>query len=98
MATERQVQETIARCVALMVFHHNCERSQEARDRMIAEVQIIAGFVEELGFSRSGVDWRIMRPIEAELLARYGHEVGPRLFAMFADAFEDSFEAADRPA
>jgi hypothetical protein len=88
MPTERQVQETISRCVASMVLYHDCERSEEAQDRMIAEIQAIADFVHELGFSRSGTDWRIIPPVEAELIARYGQVAGSRLAIQFVDAFE----------
>jgi hypothetical protein len=88
MTTERQVQETIARCVSAMVYYHNRGRYRENEDRMIAEVQLAAGFVEELGLSRVGADRRIIRPVEAELIARYGYEVGPRLAAQFVGAFE----------
>ena len=88
MATERQVQETIARCISTMVFYHNSERSRKTEDRMIAEVQVIAGFVEELGFERGEAEERIIRPVELELIARYGYEVGPRMAVQFANAFQ----------
>jgi hypothetical protein len=88
MVTERQVQETIARCVSTMVYYHNGERSRELDERMTAEIQMVAGFVRELDFSRDGVESRIIRPVEVELVARYGHEVGPRLASRFFEAFE----------
>ena len=86
--TERQAQETIASCVSTMVYYHNCERSPEVDERMVAEIQLVAGFIEETGLSRDGADWRIIRPVESELIARYGHEVGRRLAVRFIEAFE----------
>lgn len=80
-----------------MIYYHNCERSQKADERMAAEIQLVAGSVEELGFSREGVDWRIIRPVESELIDRFGHEVGPRLAAHFVNAFENSGGALSPP-
>jgi hypothetical protein len=48
MATERQIQEAIAQCVSAMVYYHNCDRSQETEDQMVAEIQVVAAFVKEL--------------------------------------------------
>ena len=84
-ATERQVQETIARCVSAMVDYHDNGRSDE---RMAAEVRLIAGFVEELELSRSGVDWRILGPVEDELVGRFGVAIGCSLIVRFIKAFD----------
>jgi hypothetical protein len=96
MATERQIQETIARCVSAMAYYHDSERSPKSDEHMIAEVQVIAGFVKELGFSESGVAWRIIRTVESDLIDRYGYEVGPRLSAQFIGAFESLDIPRDR--
>ena len=96
MATERQVQETISKCVSTIVYYHNEERSTAADEWVVADVRAITRLVRDLGFSDLGVARRILQPVEGELIDRYGHEVGARLFAKFADAFEDSFEDADR--
>jgi hypothetical protein len=88
MMTDRQIQEIVARCVSTLVFYHNSERSREADEQMAAEVQVIAGFVKELGLDVADVDKRIIRPVEFELIDRYGHEVTPRLFGEFIGAFE----------
>jgi len=87
MATERQIQETIARCVSTVVFFHNSPKTPRMRTMMVAEVQAVARSVEELGMA---MDERILLPVESELLARYGQEVGRRLNAEFARAFKGS--------
>jgi hypothetical protein len=83
--TERQVQETIGRCVSAMVDYHDNGRASE---RMVAEVQLVAGFVEELDLSMGGANWRIIGPVEDELIARFGREIGARLIAEFVKAFD----------
>ena len=88
MATERQISQTIERCVAAMVRYHDRARSPEADVRMITEVQVVAGFVEELGLAIGEIGERIVRPVEDELVGRYGREDGPRLAARFVGAFE----------
>ena len=90
MATERQIQETIARCVSIVVFFHNSPKTLKMRTMMVAEVQAVARSVEELGMGGMATDERILLPVEAELIARYGQEVGRRHNAEFARAFQGS--------
>ena len=78
MATERQIQETIARCVSIVVFFHNSQKSPKMRSMMVAEVQAIAGWVEELGLCGMATDEQILVPVEWELVARYGPVAGRR--------------------
>jgi hypothetical protein len=88
MATARQVEEIISRCVSAMVFYNLCDRSRDVDRRMIAEVRLIAGWAKKLGFGRGDVVEQIIRPVEVQLIARYGHELGPRLVAQLVDIFE----------
>ncbi len=90
MATERQIQETIARCVSIVVFFHNSRKTPKMRTMMVAEVQAVARSAEELGMGGTATDERILLPVESELLARYGAVVGRRLNAEFAKAFKGS--------
>jgi hypothetical protein len=87
MATERQVKETIARCVSIMVCYHNGEKTRLAHDMMVAEVQTVAGWVMEMDLGPCEKDERILHPVERELLMRFGPEVGPRLNVVFIKAF-----------
>ena len=54
---------------------------------MVAEVQAVARSVEELGMGGKAKDERTLLAVEAELIARYGQEVGRRHNAEFARAF-----------
>ena len=97
MVTDRSIQEITAQCISTMVFYHNCERSQKADKQMIAEIQAISSTVEELGISTSDIDERIIRRVDVELTARYGHELGARLFGMFIEGFEGRCAVASSP-
>jgi hypothetical protein len=88
MATERQLQETVARCVSIMVYYYNTPRAPETKERMIAEVKLVAAWDIELDLSPGDTDRHIFRPVEGELLARYGPEVARGLHAEFLDAYE----------
>ncbi len=90
MTTERQIQETIARCVSIVVFFHNSQKSPKMRSMMVAEVQTVARWAEELGMCDRAADEQIVLSVESELLARYGPVVGRRLNAEFAKAFKGS--------
>jgi hypothetical protein len=96
MATQRQLQETAGRCVSAMISYHNSGRSEKVHDRMVAEVQMIAGFLEELGLDRGEIDRRIILPVEAELIARYGQVAGSRLAIQFVEGFESLDIPRDR--
>src|SRR4051812_6723624 len=93
--TERQIQETVARCVAAMVYFNNAERTQGERDLMAAEVQLASAWVLQAGSGE--VRERVLAPVEGELFARYGHEVGPRLNGLFLTTF-DGLKADDAEA
>jgi hypothetical protein len=88
MATQRQLQETVARCVSIMVYYRNEPRSERTRERMVAEVQLVAGWVMELGLVAEETGRHIFRPLEGELIARFGQAAGSRLHAEFVQAFE----------
>lgn len=87
MATERQIQETIARCVGITVFYHNGAITANVRAMRALEYKTVAGRVKELGLSHEATEERILRPVEAELIARYGPEEGRRLNVEFLKAF-----------
>jgi hypothetical protein len=87
MTNERQLLEAIARCVSIMVYYHNSERTRDSQARMAAEVRGVARQVAEMGVPVEEVDRRVGRPVELELMARYGHELGPRMVADFKTAY-----------
>jgi septal ring factor EnvC (AmiA/AmiB activator) len=85
---DRQLQEAVARCVSAVVFYHTSERTRESSARMASEIRATAKQASAMGLPAGEADGRIARPVEGELMARYGHEVGPRAVAEFIAAFE----------
>ena len=90
MATEREIQETIARCVSIVVFFQNSQKTSKMKGMMAAEVKAIAGWLEEAGLCGVVIDEQILFPVGSELLIRYGPVIGRRLNAEFARAFKGS--------
>jgi len=87
MTTQRQYQEAVARCVSIMVFYHNGERTSSSLRRMRSEVKDVAGTVA--GMAQPDEDpYRVDLHVEGELVARYGQELGSHLFADFQKAYE----------
>ena len=86
-ADERQLRETIARCVSCMVFHHNVRKTPKGKAQTVAELGAIADMVRDIELRAGEVNDRILGPVEAELVTRYGREVGGDLYADFAKAF-----------
>lgn len=89
MPTERQIEETISRCVSIMIYHHHVERRGASKAQMIAEVQLVAGWVEEMALMSDDVEDRIFRQVRIELFMRFEHEVAQRLIGVFVEAFDD---------
>ena len=89
MAIDSEIQEAIARCVSILVCYHNADRSRHTTLTMIAEARAVAAWTRELSLGPGETDERILRPLEAEMIARYGHELGSRLNHEFLKAFED---------
>lgn len=87
MPTDRMIDEMIARCVSVMVCHHNMKQCPETTGRMREEVRTIARAVASwrLDVDESSV---ILPSVRHELRVRYGRETGYRIYAEFADAFE----------
>lgn len=85
--TDRQIQETIARCVSIMVCYHNDERTTETRDMMVADLEQAARLALELGLDPREIEDEILGPVGSELRARYGRAVGAELSAIFEPTF-----------
>ena len=91
MPTQRQVSDTISQALYIMTRYQNGERTPERAAHMQVEVQVLASWVSEWGWDWRRVDGHVAGPVRAGLLDRYGQEVGPRLLAEFADAFDCIF-------
>jgi hypothetical protein len=88
VATEQQVQRTVALCMDIMVRYRDGRRTPETRAVMVAEVHAIAVWVSGLGMGAAEMIERVLNPVQAQLLARHGHELGARLGGEFLNAFE----------
>jgi hypothetical protein len=87
VGTNRQIEEATARCVAIIVYYQNLPGAKE-KAAMSAELQAEARSLGRCGL-REGVDGdRLVGGVKAELIARYGAEVGGQLHGEFVRAFE----------
>jgi hypothetical protein len=97
MTDEQQLREAIARCVSIMVFYHHSERTPESAARMAAEIRGVAQEVAGMGVSGDEADRRVFRPVETELMVRFGHELGPRVVAEFLSVCHPVSVRGERP-
>lgn len=82
MKTDRRVDEAIARCVSIMVYHHNAERADEPDATLNEDIRGIVLDPKLRRLDDDDLDRLILAPVRDELVARYGHEVGPRLCSL----------------
>lgn len=82
MTTQRQVQETIARCVSSLVYYVNDRKSLEATRMVEYEIDRIAHWVTNEGLDERA-DLVIRRPVVKELTDRYGRTAALQLAARF---------------
>jgi hypothetical protein len=78
-----------------MVFYHNSERTPGSLGLMRSEIRDVAGMIAAMVRPDEDPD-QVNYPVEVELMARYGHEAGPGLFADFLEAFGTVAPAASR--
>jgi hypothetical protein len=85
MTTEREIQETVARCVSVMVFYHHSKKSSQTTALLADEVRRIAEWTATAKLDASFAHERIFKPFSRELITRYGDDVGAKLTAEFFD-------------
>lgn len=88
MTTQRQIQEAIARCVSLLVFYYNGEKTTKTRGQITAEIRAVGESVRGLDFGDETSGAGILRLVESELRDRYGTEGCGRINAEFSRAFD----------
>ncbi len=88
MATQREVLEAAARCMAVMVHYHNGARTKLARQVLVDEVQALAGWADAAGLDAEAKRVGIVEPVQVGLLLRYTDVEAGRLFGEFVAAFE----------
>jgi hypothetical protein len=98
MDITRAVQELVARCVSIMVSDYNSGPSERANQEMVADVRAVAASVDQLSLGVQETAHNILRPVESELLARYGHELGGRIYVRFLAAVEGLAPPGPHPA
>jgi hypothetical protein len=97
MDFERSIQETVARCVSIMVSYHNCGPNEDATEEMITDIRAVADASVIFSLALEQTVETILRPVEAELVARYGHELGSRLNSRFLMAYAGHSVPARQP-
>ena len=97
MTTDRAIQETFARGVSIMVYYHQDGRVKSNRELMIAEIQNLAAHVADLDLKDHEIADRFLLPMQAEMVGRFGPEIGPRLASTFLRAFEGSARVLRNP-
>ena len=93
MPIERALSETVARCVGVVVYYYNVERTSRSRRVMSSEIGEAVGWLAGSGLDGRALDDAVVEPVEEELMARFGHEVGSRLNREFVRAFDAAVPA-----
>ncbi len=84
--TEREVEEVIARCVSAAIYLEGCEPT--ARAEAVSDIHDVARIVGAWGVPWARIRERLLRPVEAELVSRYGPVTGPERNRTFLEEFE----------
>jgi hypothetical protein len=71
------------------VAYYNSGPSERATREMIAEIGAVAEAAKAFSLGIRETVEKILHPVEAEIFARYGHELGSRLNSQFLMAFEN---------
>ncbi len=82
MTTDREIQETVARCVSVVVYYHNCGRTTRAQEVFEADVAVIRDWLRVAGATGQVIGSQI----RAELLERYEPQLASLLFNEFVAA------------
>lgn len=86
MGAERQILETVAHCVGILIFYQNQGTTKRSRALMADELRSTVGWMVDLGVSDEALESLISEPVRAELLARYGPAIAFDLHAEFVQA------------
>jgi hypothetical protein len=94
MLSPRQVREAMELCASAVERFHASGAGDRQSEILFAEFQVVAAWTVEMGLDLARVEDLILRPLEAALFARYGHEVTPRIFARCLRAFDELYTEA----
>jgi hypothetical protein len=79
--------EAIARCILAMIDYDDAGPESGRSEQMVAEVCAVARELAGRGMLSEASARRIVLPVERELAAWYGREVGARIYVEFVWAF-----------
>jgi hypothetical protein len=82
MATEREIDEMVARCVSSLVYYVKDSQSLEATRMVEYEIDRIAHWLSREGLN-ADVDGLIRAPVVEELTSRFGRFASRKLSARF---------------
>ena len=88
MPIQDQLQMATARCLGLLKRYESGERTAEAKAEMVAEVEVVIGWLMELDLPPGATRRGVLLPVEKYLLALYGRGTGARLNSEFTEVFE----------
>jgi hypothetical protein len=90
IATERQLRETVTRCVLSLDFYFHTGKTPISRKTMVAEAQAVAHLVTHWSLSATVIADCLLRPLAAELAAWRGPVEGGKLFVEFTEVFHEA--------
>jgi hypothetical protein len=79
---------SIARCLMAMIDYHETRANRGFADRLVDEICAVASDLARSGLLSDESARRIVRPVERELKARYGRELGNWLYIDFIRVFD----------
>ena len=91
---KRQIEETTARCVSILVCYHNNENQQERQAVLNDDVRTVATSLLKSNSRQRNVLEQVLGPLALELTTRYGPDLGSKLNADFLAVFESHFALA----
>ena len=88
MSINQQLRLVTARCLSVLQRYHDEGRVESAKAKMVAEVELIIGYLIEINPTFRQTETDVLGHVEEHLLSRYGSEAGRRINQDFLDAFE----------
>jgi hypothetical protein len=95
MASEREFQEAVARCVAIVVYHQNATHGRGAPAETVAEIATVADSIRRLSSASEHLEQQVVLDVQRELVARYGLDKGMGLNLLVVRAFTESSQVDD---
>lgn len=88
---KREIEEAAARCVAIVVLYHNSPKTHRTEELFAEDIQSVARWASETSLSNGESERGLLRPLLAELIARYGEALGTNLRQEFLKTYRDAW-------